>query len=54
MRRKIIRLRVRKKYVTLYLLQIMIRQILRIRFNLFGAFEVDICVGALNDKIKNQ
>ena len=44
-RRHFIQMRIRKNYVHIYLLQICMRQLLRLRFAVLN-FEFDICVGA--------
>lgn len=52
LRKKMIRFRMRREYLSLYLLQLLVHQILRIRLNLLGKFEIDLCIGALNDKLR--
>jgi hypothetical protein len=44
-RRHFVQMRIRKNYIHIYLLQMFMRQLLRLRFAVFG-FEFDICVGA--------
>jgi len=51
-RKKLIRLRVRNRTVSLYFMQIWITQILRIKFTVLGKWTIDICIGSLNDKLK--
>lgn len=51
-RKKLFRLRVKNGTFSIYILQILLNQIFRIKFDILGKWTVDICVGALNDKLK--
>lgn len=52
LRKGLLRVRMRKSYLRLRALEMCIWQIIRFRLDLFGAFQIDICVGNPNDSTK--
>ena len=51
-RKKLIRLRIKNKCLSLYFMQMWVTQVFRIKIKILGNWTIDLCVGSLNDKLK--